>query len=341
MHVTLEAVEKQDDDSCLKSLIDIAESMPKFLRPQLEQIFGLCLKMINNQDLDENWRHLALEIVVTTAETAPAMVRKVVGGSVGPLVQACLQMMCDLEDEDDWAVSDEPQEEDSDSNAVVAESALDRIACGLGGKTVFPQIMNLTPGMLQQPDWKCRHAGLMAISASGEGCHKQMEPFLEQVMEGVMNYIADPHPRVRFACCNAIGQMSTDFAPVFENKFNEMVQKGTKLVLEQIVTTIASVADTAEDRFKEYYDKFMPNLKYMIGNATTPELRLLRGKTIECVSLIGLAVGAEKFAPDASEVMQLLLASQIKGEEMAEDDPQMSYMISAWARICKILGSGS
>ena len=49
------------------------------------------------QDLDENWRHLALEIVVTTAETAPAMVRKVVGGSVGPLVQACLQMMCDLE----------------------------------------------------------------------------------------------------------------------------------------------------------------------------------------------------------------------------------------------------
>ena len=25
---------------------------------------------------------------------------------------------------------------------------------------------------------------------------------------------------------------------------------------------------------------------------------------------------------------------------MAEDDPQMSYMISAWARICKILGSG-
>ena len=60
-----------------------------------------------------------------------------------PIIRPCIQ------DEDDWAVSDEPQEEDSDSNAVVAESALDRIACGLGGKTVFPQIMNLTPGMLQ------------------------------------------------------------------------------------------------------------------------------------------------------------------------------------------------
>ena len=40
-------------------------------------------------------------------------------------------------DEDDWAVSDEHQEEDIESNAVVAESALDRLACGLGGKTVF------------------------------------------------------------------------------------------------------------------------------------------------------------------------------------------------------------
>jgi hypothetical protein len=39
------------------------------------------------------------------------------------------------------------------------------------------------------------------------------------------------------------------------------------------------------------------------------------------------------------QVMELLLANQGKGEEMPEDDPQMSYMISAWARICKILGS--
>ena len=30
----------------------------------------------------------------------------------------------------------------------------------------------------------------------------------------------------------------------------------------------------------------------------------------------------------------------MKGEELADDDPQMSYMISAWARICKILGAG-
>ena len=38
----------------------------------------------------------------------------------------------------------------------------------------------------------------------------------------------------------------------------------------------------------------MPALKYIVQNASQPELKMLRGKTIECISLIGLAVGKEK-----------------------------------------------
>ena len=395
--VTMESIEKSDDDTGLKSIIDLAETCPKFLRPQLDQLFLACMKVYGDKDQEDSWRHLALEVLVTLCETAPAMVRKVAGNQLAQAIQAILQMMTDVEDEDDWATSDELADDDNDSNAVVAESALDRLACGLGGKTVFPHILNTTPQMMQQPDWKCRHAALMAISAAGEGCHKQMESYLPQIMEAVMNFVNDEHPRVRFACCNALGQMSTDFAPIFEKKFHakvipgllhlmddngnprvqahagaalvnfsedcpkniltqyldaiiakletilsskfkELVEKGSKLVLEQVVTTIASVADTAEEKFQAYYDRFVPCLKYIIQNATTTELRLLRGKTIECISLIGLAVGSEKFTNDASEVMEMLLKTQTGDADMSDDDPQMSYMISAWARICKILG---
>lgn len=119
-------------------------------------------------------------------------------------------------------------------------------------------------------------------------------------------------------------------------KFKELVERGTKLVLEQVVTTIASVADTAETEFIRYYDRLMPCLKYIIQNANKDELKLLRGKTIECVSLIGLAVGPEKFMSDASEVMDLLLKTHGEGAELPDDDPQTSYLISAWSRICKV-----
>nr|CAD7437675.1 unnamed protein product [Timema bartmani] len=395
--VVLESVEKQDDDALLKCLIDLSETTPKFLRMQLDAILELCMKIVSNEDMPDSWRHLALEVIVTMSETAPAMLRKVGAKYIPLLVPIILKMMTDIEDEPDWSISDEIVDEDNDSNTVVAESALDRLACGLGGKTIMPLIEQNIPSMLANTDWKYRHAALMALSAVGEGCHKQMETSLPQIMNGVLNFLSDPHPRVRYASCNAIGQMSTDFAPVFEKKFHdrvvpgllmvlddndnprvqahagaalvnfsedcpknilttyldaimgklesiltakfkELVEKGTKLVLEQVVTTIASVADTSEEQFVAYYDRLMPCLKYIISNANTEDLKMLRGKAIECVSLIGLAVGAEKFMRDASEVMDMLLKTQTEGGDLPDDDPQTSYLISAWARICKILG---
>lgn len=82
----------------------------------------------------------------------------------------------------------------------------------------------------------------------------------------------------------------------------------------------------------------MPKLKYLFINAKESELRLLRGKTIECISLIGLAVGKEKFLTDCQDVMETLLQTQTNFENLEDEDPQISYMISSWARMCKILG---
>lgn len=106
------------------------------------------------------------------------------------------------------------EQEDEMSNAINGETALDRLACGLGGRTMLPYILQTVPPMLNSEDWKARHAALMAVSACGEGCHKQMENMLSSIIPSILPFLRDPHPRVRYACCNAIGQMSTDFAKV-------------------------------------------------------------------------------------------------------------------------------
>ncbi|XP_049976984.1 importin-5-like isoform X2 [Alexandromys fortis] len=386
----------QYDDSVLKSLVEIANTVPKYLRPHLEATLQLSLKLCGDTNLYNMQRQLALEVIVTLSETAAAMLRKHTN-IIAQTIPQMLTMMVDLEEDEDWANADELEDDDFNSNAVAGESALDRMACGLGGKLVLPIIKGHIMQMLQNPDWKCRHAGLMALSAIGEGCHQQMEGILNEIVSFVLLFLRDPHPRVQYAACNAVGQMSIDFAPGFQKKFHEkviaallqtmedqgnrrvqahaasaltnftedcpklllipyldnlvkhlhsimvlklqeLIQKGTKLVLEQVVTSIASVADTAQEKFIPYYDLFMPSLKHIVENAVQKELRLLRGKTIECVSLIGLAVGKEKFMQDASDVMQLLLKTQTDFSDMEDDDPQISYMMSAWARMCKILG---
>ena len=112
----------------------------------------------------------------------------------------------------------------------------------------------------------------------------------------------------------------------------------SRRVAEQAVTAIASVADVAEADFAPYYGSFMPGLKAFLrdGNQSR-ERRVLRGKAMECISLIGVAVGAQAFAADAKEVMDLLLAQQ-EGLELEPDDPQISFMLQACGRICKCLG---
>ncbi|KAA3671582.1 importin-5, partial [Paragonimus westermani] len=387
-----------DDDTLLKALVDVADSAHKYLRPYLAATLELCCKILQNGDLAEPQRHLALEVMVTLAENIPAGVRKS-AACVQSLVGTLLHMMTEMEDESDWDEADTTEEEDESSNALTAELALDRLSCALGGQHVLNEIIRTVPGMLQHADWKQRYAGLMAISACSEGSSKLMETMLGSVLDAVVPRLADPHARVRYAACNSIGQMASDFGPKLQKshhsvvlpalvqvlddavprvqanagaalvnfcekvpqhilvnyldglvakleqimtaKLHEMVERGRKLVLMQIVTTVASVADAAEKKFSPHYDRFMPILKYIMENAVHKDLRLLRGKTIECISLIGLAVGKEKFIQDVGPVMNLLMSTQTQNDTDAsgdDDDPQASYMISAWARICKLLG---
>lgn len=385
-----------DNEELQKCLIEIAEIAPKYLKTVLDDVFEVCINVLVHNELVSR-KHLALEVLVTLAENASGMVRKNASKYIPLIVPQILAMMVDLDDDPEWSIQDEIEDEDEESNPITGESAMDRLACALGGKTMLPHILTNVNSMLSHADWKYRYAGLMTLSSTAEGAHKQMETYLDQMVDGIIGFLKDPHPRVRYAACNCIGQMATDFAPTFQKKFHTKVIPGLlmilddeanprvqahggaalvnfaedspknillsyldsilnkllevlikkvhelanhkrKLVLEQIVTTIAAVADTCEDKFEPFYEKFMPTLKFLFVNATTSELRLLRGKTIECISLIGLAVGKDKFLTDCQDVMETLLRTQTNFENLEDEDPQISYMISSWARMCKILG---
>ncbi|KAL3309623.1 Importin-5 [Cichlidogyrus casuarinus] len=74
-----------------------------------------------------------------------------------------------------------------------------------------------------------------------------------------------------------------------------------------------------------------------MSEATSKEFRTLRGKTIECISLMGQAVGKARFAQDAGPLVELLLEAQ--KQDLDPDDPQVCFMIGAWANICRLMGA--
>ncbi|KAF2286233.1 hypothetical protein GH714_012141 [Hevea brasiliensis] len=120
------------------------------------------------------------------------------------------------------------------------------------------------------------------------------------------------------------------------SKLLVLLQNGKQMVQEGALTALASVADSSQEHFQKYYDAVMPYLKAILVNATDKSNRMLRAKSMECISLVGMAVGKDKFREDAKQVMEVLMSLQ--GSQMETDDPTTSYMLQAWARLCKCLG---
>ncbi|UIZ28484.1 hypothetical protein KXD40_009310 [Peronospora effusa] len=130
----------------------------------------------------------------------------------------------------------------------------------------------------------------------------------------------------------------------------------TRVVQEQAITAISSVATVAGASFTNYYAAVMPPLQQILMNclqesvqaATTPPAVMkpqsnapssftLGGITLECLSLIGQAVGREVFSRDAPSILKVMAEMQatpsIVGNELIR-----TYLLQAWARCCTCLG---
>lgn len=387
-----QSIEKGDEDdarSSIELLIDVVETEPKFWKNHLPPVCQLMLTIASNATLtpDNSPRQMALEFLVSISEKLPSQCRKM-GNFVQNVFPVALNMMLEIEDEPDWYQEAEEDDQKEYTLFACGQESLDRIAIALGGKAVLPVAEAIIPQFLQnEASWVHRHAALLALSQIGEGCQKQIEVKLGRVISLALDRFRDPHPRVRWAAINCIGQMCTDFGPSIQleyhtqivpnliavmddagnprvqshaaaavinfcdeaspavispyldallGKLQSLLQSHHRFTQEQAVTAIAAVADSAEGAFLKYYDWFMPRLKQVLtGAAGEKDLRRLRGKVMECISLIGLSVGSEKFGRDAAEVMNVLVATA--SNYQGDDDPQAFYLMQAYARICRCL----
>ena len=70
--------------------------------------------------------------------------------------------------------------------------------------------------------------------------------------------------------------------------------KGTRLVLKQMIMMVSTVADELEEDFIQYYDQIMSVMKRLMVDVLNEEDQVLIGRTVECVTAIGMAVGKDK-----------------------------------------------
>lgn len=164
--------------------------------------------------------------------------------------------------------------EESDLNHVAGEQCMDRLANKLGGQTILAPTFSWLPRMMTSGAWRDRHAALMAISAISEGCRELMVVELNKVLELVVPALQDQHPRVRWAGCNALGQMSTDFAGTMQEKYHQVVLPAIIPVLESAEPRVQAHAAAALVNFCEEAEKSV--LEPYLDNLLTHLFQLLQ-----------------------------------------------------------------
>ncbi|CAG8304434.1 unnamed protein product [Penicillium salamii] len=272
-----ESSESEELSSALLALIELAEISPKMFKVMFNNLVKFSISVVADKELSDQVRQNALELMATFADYAPNMCKKE-PEFAQEMVTQCLSLMTDVgaddDDAEDWNASEDLEPEESDLNHIAGEQCMDRLANKLGGQAILQPAFSWIPRMMSSTNWRDRHAALMAISAISEGCRDLMVGELDQVLALVVPALQDAHPRVRYAGCNALGQMSTDFAGTMQEKYHEIVLTNIIPVLASSEPRVQSHAAAALVNFCEEAER--STLEPYLGNLLSHLLGLLR-----------------------------------------------------------------
>ena len=198
---------------------------------------------------------------------------------------------------------------------------MDRLANKLGGLAMLPPTFGWLPRMTQSMSWRDRHAALMAISAISEGCRDRMVGELNEVLNLVIPALRDPHPRVRWAGCNALGQMSTDFSGTMQEKYHSHVLSNIIPVLDAPEPRVQSHAAAAlvnfcEEAEREILEPYLENLiQHLLKLLQSPK-RYVVEQALSTIATI--ADSAETAFGTFYHTLMPLLFNVLKGEQSKE-----------------------
>ena len=98
---------------------------------------------------------------------------------------------------------------------------LNRLISAMGQKQILPLLSKLAQKMFLQDDWRYKHAAIMALSQVGEYLEKIEE--VGPIIDKVLSFGLNENPKLRYAVCHCIGQISDDMAPKFQSLYHESV----------------------------------------------------------------------------------------------------------------------
>ena len=386
----------------MANLSDVVEGEPVLFKKYWKEMFGMCKSLVQ-KDVSSGLKEGALECLGMLCEANAKVIVKNPEAIKEIFLTVFSYMIQSTEDADQEWISppegriltkkefvyiigftekDEVNSEEFPINFCI--ELIDRLISALDQEISLPILSSLLVEMVKTAEWKYKFVALMALSQVGEYIDDINE--LDPIMEFVIEFTHNEHPKVRYASLHAIGQIADDKKAAFQERYLPVIlpkvldllqdsvprvvshcfaaitnliehmpkiqgmqyidslyepilhwiQNGVSLVRESAVTALAVLAASCEDGFVPYWARAAEIIYDILKNATKKEYKQLRGQAIECLTVTGLVVGKQEFAKIAPKIIELM--AEIQKNHVEDIDPQKSYLLLGWERICQILG---
>jgi hypothetical protein len=171
------------------------------------------------------------------------------------------------------------------------------------------------------------------------------ETFHEELLAVILQGFDDSTPRVVAGACssayNFLGECDEEqLQPVFESFYKKLmgfISTASSYVKENALSSLSALSVGAPELFAPYYDSTMETLLKIFSEVKAEPLKRLRGKVLECISIISKESGANSFLKFSDQIFDALAAVQ-QTEVQDAHDPLGKLLLLVYPTFIKLLG---
>lgn len=179
---------------------------------------------------------------------------------------------------------------------VIAEGCSDRIRESLD--SILPLLLQL----VQDPEFYVRECACFALGQFSEHCQPDILHHNETVLPVIFQALDDPRPTVQGTSCYVLEYFCESLQPAtlrpylnpLMTRLANLLQSSQKSTQEMALTAIAATAVAAEIDFLPYTETICGILGNLIFS-TEPNMFAIRGRALECLGHIAVAIGDTYF----------------------------------------------
>ncbi|CAM9453902.1 unnamed protein product [Ectocarpus sp. 13 AM-2016] len=344
LSAVLSTGEELEAQEMLESLVQLADVSPLFFRTSAAPLSEAMLAVGSASQLEFCTRAAGVEVLLSLAERAPAVMRKCQSIAPGVLPLA-MALTCELDEhQTDWVAGPYDDDVDHDEEAAYGVEAMCRIIAALHGKATIPTALQLVPEYLAGADWRQRRAGLCALGALADSATKAFKEHLPSVAEAAISLLVDPSPRVRFQALQLTGRLSDLYPVDFQGVHHEKVVPAVCGLVSgssqpvrvrghaaAAIVNFVDTEDVPEEAVTPHLDALLSALCSCLNGGVPQSVQQCRALTaVACVAKTAEAKFGKYYDSFIPGIKEIVLAAAPK----AGTDPQQNDLLLGQAMEC-------